>query len=51
VTISGYCPDCDTLIKLSPTGKQQHPDRSSKWWRVDLHAHEGKICDGSGKLI
>ncbi len=45
------CPNCDALVGISPTGDKQHPEHSSKWRRVDMHGHEGKICEGSGKRV
>lgn len=49
----GRCPNCDELVGLSPTGEKQHPERSSEWWRIDLHRHPTKqeICEGSGKRV
>ncbi len=49
--ISGICPVCDALVGISTRGERQHPDRTSTWWLIDVHARDGKICDGSGRRI
>jgi len=50
--VKGYCPVCDSLIGLSPTRAKRNPNKGSdEWWRVDMHAKDGVICEGSGKLV
>lgn len=49
--VSGYCPVCDRLVGLSPTGERQGRFGTSTWWRVDMHAAAGKICEGSGRRV
>jgi hypothetical protein len=48
----GYCPDCEELQVITPTGRPRNPDRGTdKWWRVLEHFRDGTPCRGSGKLI
>ncbi len=46
----GWCPVCDRLVGISP-GERQSPAFSSRWWLLDVHALNGKLCEGSGKRI
>ena len=49
----GYCPKCAELVGISPTGERQHPERSSTWWRIDVHKHPARaeVCEGSGAKV
>jgi hypothetical protein len=52
----GWCNECDQLVGISTTGqplqtRDGQPVGSARWWRLDLHAKDGKVCDGSGKKI
>jgi hypothetical protein len=52
--IRGTCPVCDRLVGISTTqdvigatGKQG----TARYWLVDVHGHDGKLCGGSGRKI
>ena len=54
----GFCPYCDTLQGISPTGDKKHVGWSAEWWRVDMHRKPddrpdvvGEVCEGSGRLL
>ncbi len=49
--MSGYCPVCDRLVGISPTPDAIGTWGTARWWRVDMHARDGKICEGSGRKV
>lgn len=53
-----WCPKCDQLVGISPTGEKKHDGFSAEWQRLDLHAEpdpdqpdQKRICAASGKKI
>lgn len=47
------CPDCETLVGISPTGEAQHEGWSAQWWLVDMHRClvTCSACQGFGRDI
>lgn len=46
-----WCPDCDTLVGITPNGVD--PRTTTKRQRIDVHKHPQKpeVCSGSGKDV
>ncbi len=49
--VRGRCPECEALVEITPTGKPIGDQGTSRWWRLVMHAFNGKVCDGSGKTV
>lgn len=47
----GWCPDCETLREITPTGEEIPKRRGQRYWQLVVHPKDGKICEGSGKKI
>ena len=48
-----WCPECDELLEITPTGEKRHEGYSSEWQRIVMHKHPTKpeICKGSGRKV
>lgn len=55
LSVKAWCPECDTLQVISPTGLQIPGvvGGSASYKRLDLHKHplKAKVCAGSGRLV
>ena len=55
---SGWCPECDILQTISPTGEAMSlrgkETLGKLYWRIDLHRCRGPlrfVCEGSGEKV
>lgn len=59
---SAVCPECESLVRITPTGEKKHRDFSAEWWQIADHSDERatvkhgvfsveKRCDGSGRRV
>ena len=47
----GWCPVCDRLVGISSSGQRIGVGGTACYWLLDLHAVDGKLCEGSGRRI
>lgn len=56
IVAKSLCEECEQVVGISTRGEpiQQRdgkPVGTSCWWYLDVHAKDGKLCEGSGKRI
>ncbi len=51
--MKAVCPECSTLVEITPTGQRIADGYTASYWRIVVHAvrGSGKLCSGSTRLV